>query len=601
MPAAPQPARIMPWLLWTGALGLLTAAIALGLVVGTASYAQLQVLGQLPYHEFQYKILKLALTPDRLALLRALLVGAGVAGLLGTVVLHQQFQPAHGLFQEARLARRRFASWFRRQPKPEKHWAAVLLGLVLAARLWYLVSYPLSTDEMASHDFFAQRGPLTVTTYYPIPNNHIFYNLLAWPLAAAGLPALLAMRLPSLLLGFVGTALGYVLLARIAGARLALAVTGLVNLASLWVYYAMAGRGYFLQIGLLQAGFFATVELLQTPARYTRLAWLAFGISSVLGLYLIPSYAYPLVSLGAGLGLGFVWQRRWQALGQLVVVAVFVGLITVLLYAPVGAVSGWERLLHNPYVAAKTPAQFWPTYRAFLYETAATLFGPSLRVSGPVWLALALGGGMVSAYWLKKGHASLRIAAQLASLLLLMPLLLMVLQRVYAPTRVLLYLTFFGYLLGMLWLQRLPWERYIQARWQSPLLLLLVVSIGSYRLYENRSQVQALRHETQQVEAAYRWLRSQPQPVGQPARIWLHAIIHELFFLHYEQQEPAGRRDRLASQPATMATGGYDYLVIGRRPEDRKLPPPPPQYQARYHDDLVTIYQLTVQPNQHDR
>jgi hypothetical protein len=594
MAALPAKVRTIPVLLWGGALGLLIAAVALGLVVGLARYAQLEALGKVPYHEFQFKILKLALTPRRLMWLRATLAGAGTVGLISSLVLNRRYRPGAGILQEMKLGFKRFATWLSRQPDTERTCALVLLGLILSVRVWYMLSYPLSTDEMASYDFFAQRGPLAVSTFYPIPNNHILYNLLAWPLAATGLPALLAMRLPGLLLGIGGTLLGYVLLARLAGARLTLAVTGLTGLAPLWVYYAMAGRGYFLQIGLLQLGFFTAVELLRVDTRYPRLAWLAFGISSVLGLYLVPSYAYPLVSLGAGLGVGFSWQRRWATLAELVITAAIIGLLAALLYSPVGAVSGWDRLLSNPYVKAKTPAEFWPTYRAFLYETAATLFGPTLRLSGPAWLALALGGGAFSAFWLRRNPGGRAHAAYLAWLLLLVPLLLMMLQRVYAPTRVLLYLTFFGYLLAALWLRPLPWSRFVRRRWQSPLLLLAVAGIGGFRLYENRSQVQALRHETQQVERAYQWLRAQAAPAGHPKRIWLHAIIHELFFLHYEQQEAASRRDRLASKPANANTGGFDYLVIGRRPEDRKLPLPPPNYQARYHDDIVTIYQLTA-------
>ncbi|GAB3583794.1 hypothetical protein [Hymenobacter daeguensis] len=595
MPGAAAPARIVPLLLWLGAAGLVAGALGLGVVVGTASYGQVQALGRLVYHEFQFKTLPLALTPAGLAGLRMLLAGAGAVGLVGLGLLHRR-HPLRALCREARLGLNRGRRWWRRLPPGERICALALLSGLAAARLWYLWSYPLSTDEMGSYDFFASRGALVTTTFYPIPNNHILYNLLAWPLAAAGLPATLAMRLPGLVLGLGGTAVAYVLLARLAGARLALAVTGLAGLAPLWVFYAMAGRGYFLQMCLGQIGFFAAVELLRRRARYPLLSCAALVAGSVAGLYLVPSYAYPLVALGLGLGAGLLWQRRWAALAQLALAATIVGVLTALLYAPVGLVSGWSRLLSNPYIAAKTPAQFWPTYRAFLYESGAALFGPGLRLSGPAWLALAGAGGIVSYFLLgRRRTAPQHAAAQLAALLLLLPLLLMMLQRVYAPLRVLLYLTYFGYLLPALWLQRLPFGRLIRARWQSPLLLLAVLGLSGWRLYDNRAQARILRHETHQIAAAYRWLRAQPMPAGQPRRVWLHAIFHELFFAHYEQQEPAARRDQLLSRPAPMA-GGFDYLVIGRRPEDLKLPPPPPGYQARYHDDLVTIYQLTEQP-----
>ena len=100
-------------------------------------------------------------------------------------------------------------------------------------RVWYLLQYPLSTDEVGSYDFFVAHGPLTISSYYPIPNNHIFYNLLAWPGYALRLSPRCAMRLPTLLLGTAGTVSGYLLLARVTGLRLATLTTGLVGLGPL--------------------------------------------------------------------------------------------------------------------------------------------------------------------------------------------------------------------------------------------------------------------------------------------------------------------------------------------------------------------------------
>ena len=102
-----------------------------------------------------------------------------------------------------------------------------LVTVLLAVRGWYLLNYPLGTDEVASYNYFVREGLVAITSYYPIPNNHIFYNLLAWPLAQAGLSPRLVMRLPTLLLGTFGTIAGYVLLARLTGLRLATLIMGL--------------------------------------------------------------------------------------------------------------------------------------------------------------------------------------------------------------------------------------------------------------------------------------------------------------------------------------------------------------------------------------
>jgi hypothetical protein len=576
------------WLLQLGAGGGLLACLLGLLVVGLAPLAGVQALGQIVYHENGFRHLALRLTPERLALLRAGLVGGTVGLALSGWWLRRQSPARPGLEAEWQRARTSARAGWQHQPVGAR-WAALggLLALVVV-RGWYLGYYPLGTDEVASYDYFVRHGLRAIIGFYPIPNNHIFYNLLAWPLAEAGFSPRLAMRLPSLLGGTLGTALGGLLLARLVGLRRATLVQGLVGLAPLWVYYASNGRGYFVQFGLLQLGLFAAVELLRPTSPYRRLSWLVFLSSSVLGLYTIPTYAYPLAALGLGLAGGFAGQHRWDRLRELVLAGSIIGLITLVLYLPTGTISGWDRLLSNRYVVARSPAQFWPQYRAFLYETAAEVFGPTLRLSGPAWLALAALGGVAARRWVVPGPR--RTLALLAWVQLALPLLLMAAQRVYAPTRVLLYLTFFGYLLLVLLLARVPWPRRLPpwARWV--VTLGLVAGVGGYRLWHDRAHVQASRHETQQFEQAFAWLQGHARPQGPAARVWLNAPLHELFFNHYLHQQSARPAVRLSSHRGTLPPPGtYDFLVLNTRRGSHLARPAAP-YRAVYHDELVTIY-----------
>lgn len=238
------------------------------------------------------------------------------------------------------------------------------------------------------------------------------------------------MRLPTLLLGTAGTVAGYLLLARVTGLRLATLTTGLVGPGPLWMYYGAVGRGYFLQFCLLQLAFFAVLELLRPASPYRRLAWVAFVVSSILGLFTIPTYAYPTVGLGLALAGGLGRQRQ---LAELCWAVAIIGVINLLLYAPKGTISGWGQLLGNRYVATRSAVQFWPSFRAVLYETAAELFGPSLRLTGPAWLGVAALGDWTAQRMLPAGTR--RQAALLAWMLLASPLLLMAVQRVYMPAR----------------------------------------------------------------------------------------------------------------------------------------------------------------------
>ncbi len=579
------------YLLLLGALNLLIAATGLGLVFAGTAYSRVNALGQITYHEEGFTRLELALTPARYTLLRGIILGAGLAGLTlaGTILLTTQ--PLARLSAELRHGAVRFSNWWRRLPRPLRRLMVGIVTMLTVIRVWYLVRYPLGTDEISSYNYFISGGPLVITSFYPIPNNHIGYNLLAWPLLKLSLAPRLVMRLPTLVLGTVGTVTGYVLLARLTGVPRATLVIGLVSFSPLWVYYAAAGRGYFLQICLLQIGFFAVVEQLRPAPTYRHLAWLAFIGSSGLGLYLIPTYAYPLASLLLGLGAGFGLQRRWQQLGELVLAAGIIGLTAFVLYAPVGLISGWDRLFANRYVVSVAKGAFWPAYRAVLYERAAELFGPSLRLSGPAWLAGALlGGGVAHRFFLP---GTRRTVALLAWSLLALPLLLMAAQRVYAPTRVLLYVSFYGYLLGGLLLLRRTGLRN-RIGWR--LITVIGLGIGGWRLYHDQDRVRASRYETLQLEQAFTWLQAHPTGTTAPARVWINAPLHELFFAYYNHLAASGSPLKLYSGPTERLAEPYDFIVLGR---GRRATAPGPvlrgPYRRAYQDELVTIYRWDPQ------
>ena len=570
-----------------GAVLLMLACLGLGSIFYFTPYEQTQALGTHTFNDGGYYRLTLALTTTRYYWLRVLLAAGALTGLLLVSWLNYAGNAIALLGTEIRQGLTRMGHRWKRLPLSARIIASGLMLSLVVVRSWYMLYYPLGTDEVASYDYFVHDGPLAITSYYPIPNNHIFFNLLAYPLAKAGLSTRLTMRLPTLLVGIVGSGLSYLLLARLTGLRLATLITGLVNLTPIWVYYAAVGRGYFIEICLIQTGFFAVVELLRPTSAYSRLSWMTFVASSVMGFYTIPTYAYPFTGLGLGLGGGLLLQSRWPALRTLTIASTVIIAVTLLLYAPVILVTGLESLVANRYVTAKTMHQFWPSFRAVLYETAAELFGPSLRLSGPAWLAGALLGGIAVRRWVRAG--SQKIMGLLAWVMLATPILLMAVQRVYAPTRTILYLTFFGYLLlGLLALPPRILRRWVRGSLQWPLIVGAVLLISSYRLAQYQSQVQGSRYETQQLEQSYRWLIQQPGTANRPKRVWINSPLHELFFVHYGIEQPQPQL-RFFSGNQEGPRGSYDFIVAknncARTANDLRL-----HYHPVYHDYLVTIY-----------
>lgn len=533
-------------------LGLLFAAAAgLALLFGLTDYVGLArrvfTPAAGPYFGARRDLLAVALTPARYHGLRlGLLALAGAAaglwwGLrprLATAATAATGRPAGAGGLLRRWAAALVRPW-RQLGRSQRALAGALLAGVAAARLYYAAGYPLSLDELASYDFYVLPGAAVTASYYPFPNNHLLANLLVglvhglWP----GASPVLALRLLPTLAGLLTLPLVYGLALRAGGFGLATLGLGLYWLSPLGVYYAVAGRGYAWALLAALAGLFAALELLRPGARRAtrQLAWAVFGGSGLLGLYAVPTHLYALLGLGAGLLLGFAQgpaRRRRRQLVHLALATLGIAAGAVVLYAPVGMVSGWPALLANPYVARHA----WPEFSAgigpWLLGTATELLGQrglsAVVYVGVLGLApLALRRGWLPAAARRLGWLLLAQAA------LWLPVVLA--QRVYPPARTLLLglLAFFG-LLGLV--GQALWSRG-PGRWRRPagaragatsLLALVLLGYGGYRLHREQVIIGQQVQQQLALRQAYEWLRRQPL-----RRIWVGSRGYALVWQHY--------------------------------------------------------------------
>ena len=472
------------------------------------------------------------------------------------------------------------------------------LGLVVltALRTYFSLSKPLHAEEIASYEFFVSKGLLAVSTYYPIPNNHILSNALSWAFYRLNPGFWWSMRLPVLLISTAGTTGWFLGLLRWANFRVAVWATAGFCWLQLSLYNASAGRGYWLLISLVGMLFFCTLALNQ-PGENKRAAWAGLLLAGLAGCYTVPTFAYALGSALAWLGWHSLRQRDWPQLGRIVGVGVAIGAGCLALYAPMLLVSGSGRLFGNGFVAARDAHVFWPGLPAYLWFTEGMLAGQR-TVGGALVLAVIGGAG----YWL--GWLPGRPAAvdsvptravsgqyQLGKAALwfaLFPYALVLAQRVFPPERVLLYKSFFLFILiGLLadaWLRRpVPtWQR----RWSRRLLLAVFAVFAAYQTH----YVEFLNQQGRATVAAYHdgfvWL--QQQPVGP---VLAPEPLHNLYFRFYAHTTSPARPWQL--DILRRPTRRYTYVVAF--PNKRGAFQPQFSFPPAYANAQVEIFVLPQQ------
>ncbi|MET4073192.1 hypothetical protein [Hymenobacter sp. UYCo722] len=522
-----------------------------------------------------------------------LLAGASSLGLLSAVAcllfLLLLFGPR---------AKRDKNTWWGEYPRATTGWntltqfqrrlATVVILAITTVRL--VQSIPAITpayDDAASYALFVSRGLLAVTSYYPLPNNHVLSNLVDWLFFQVNPGFWWTMRLPVVLAATLATGLlfGGLLRARVPF-RPSLLTVVLFSLSQLSLYHATVGRGYWLLMIGAALVFFATLDLSgPSPARARR-AWLALIFGGIIGTYAVPTFAMMLVSAFSWLGLQAVRRQDWRQLLQTAISGGIISAGTLLVYAPLMLISGADKLFGNGFVAPRPWHEFLAGLPRYLWETEGFLAG-QVKLGALITIVVLLGtawylrqahqtaaAGILTAVWLRLGVISLWFIG--------IPYLLLVTQRVFAPGRTLFYKSFFLYLLLALLVEEV-WDT-TKLR-QAKQLTLLAVAIG-WTAYQFRSlsrDNQTPRQHNAAYHDAYAWLaRHEPGPTLVPEP------THGIFLTLYFHSESPGVLWRPDFEP--LPGRAYKYVVAF--PNERGYFQPRFTYAPDFKNAEVEIYRV---------
>ena len=214
-----------------------------------------------------------------------------------------------------------------------KYDIAAVIALVAFAVFygWNLAVIPPWYDELYSYAVFILKGPGYIVTHWPLPNNHVFFNLLSSLLSYVTGNRLVILRGVS----FLALILTMILLYRF----MRNSFDGFTGLAALLIFglntytcgLGIQGRGYSLSLLFYVTALIACVRISRGGAG---LRWIVlWTVSITLGAYTIPSNLYWIALLFAG--TAFLLRKRLKDLFVYAVSSGVGGGITVLLYTPI--------------------------------------------------------------------------------------------------------------------------------------------------------------------------------------------------------------------------------------------------------------------------
>ena len=332
---------------------------------------------------------------------------------------------------------------------------------ILFSRIYLINRYPFSGDEALSYFTFINNGFLLTTSFYPEPNNHIFYNLVVMLFNPFIENPIYVMRLPNVILNIVLLNFGFLYLLKkrnFTTAILFLIITGFSFSTSI---YAVQGRGYMLISLFTVVGIISGIELVENSK--SKLAFVSLIVASILGIYTIPIFLFIFVGIATFLGFSFLYQKRYA---DLLLVLKYIAYVTIgwtVLYLPIFCVSGIATVFNNDLIIQHNDLWHYFTYIVPVSSIEAVNYILGTYSKGYYIMCVLI---LFIFYTYKKTNDTfLKISLRIILTSIFFFLLFMIVKRVFGEFRV---FTMYGFLFAFImalyvshWINKIKNDRFI--------------------------------------------------------------------------------------------------------------------------------------------
>jgi hypothetical protein len=429
---------LVSWVLKTILLILSTFSIGSSILFFSVDYQSftrilLTSLGKLHrLQEFQQQYI----TSSTFSILRAVIFVVSLFNIGLTIGLwHKMPQIVTGLLIKGSMLSKKITKQIYSFSLAERRLILILWLIISAVTVYNAIYLPISYDEAWTYLNLSSKNIFVSASYYPAPNNHIFFTLLTNLTTWLPIDPTFAVRLPNLLVTSIAFFLILFILKDIFYPALAIILSTLFYSFYPGMVYSVQARGYFLYML-----FAAVIYYLFYKNRYhgKNSYWACFGVAAALGFYTIPSFLYAFLTVFSIAFLFFVYKKDFVNGKKLMVTSSITAIGVILLYTPVFLVSGIGAVANNSYIQQKTFIEIIRYMPNHLMQTANWYMG---NISAYTYIVMSL--LLMSTILLSMIRKEKRLLAGSICITFICPIVFMVLHRTLPFERTWSYTLFF--------------------------------------------------------------------------------------------------------------------------------------------------------------
>jgi hypothetical protein len=287
-------------------------------------------------------------------------------------------------------------------------------------------STPYSTDEIFSAAYFTEKSAIHTLTYYPLPNNHILFNLINIIFYHFIGNSLISGRIISMLCYILTMVLVHRFISKcIVNRTISILAIMAISSQFMIVGFGTQARGYAMLMLFSWLAFESLWYFHQSKNPWYRLIYV---IASACGMIVMPSYLY----LWLGLSLGFLLCnfRSVDTIFSFFKLNVLVTGLVMIFYAPTIMFSGWEALLNNKYVTIGTNSLGEFITITFMGGYFVGLFDDILGTGIHGWAGGVICIGMIVGLYRSKSNINRRLSKMILGIIIGFVVFLLVMKKI---------------------------------------------------------------------------------------------------------------------------------------------------------------------------
>tara|TARA_B100000575_G_C23141352_1_gene664302 strand:+ start:311 stop:2002 length:1692 start_codon:yes stop_codon:yes gene_type:complete len=217
-------------------------------------------------------------------------------------------------------------------------------------KFFFIFYMPGTYDEIFTTINFTSKGFFTSIAYYPAPNNHVFFSIIASLFNYLPFDNLLINRFLNIIISLFFLLILFISIFKTFNLRAAIILCFFTSSLYPVISYGYLSRGYGLIILFSYISFYLTYKIYLSSNNKKNIYLAVISFMGFCGIATNPSYLYFFLIIYFSLFIIFLIKNEYKNIFELFLHSLLIAIVLLIFYSPILFLSGFDSIFGNRFV-----------------------------------------------------------------------------------------------------------------------------------------------------------------------------------------------------------------------------------------------------------